>query len=78
MEEQICLVIKAPSSKYDDFKISCQLSWTILDLKLHICKEYPSKPVREITSLMFADLSIYKILPILMFYIFLLLTFPEH
>ncbi|KAH9407313.1 Homocysteine-responsive endoplasmic reticulum-resident ubiquitin-like domain member 1 protein [Tyrophagus putrescentiae] len=38
------LIIKAPSSKYEDFKISCQLSWTIFELKTHISEEYPSKP----------------------------------
>ena len=41
------LIIKAPSSKYEDFKISCQLSWTIFELKTHISEEYPSKPVRD-------------------------------
>jgi len=42
--DEISLIIKAPNQKYDDLTVKCQLSWTILDLKNYLCKEYPSKP----------------------------------
>ena len=43
--EKICLVIKAPNQKFEDLKINCDLSWTILKLKIYLLNEYPSKPV---------------------------------
>lgn len=45
MLEDICLVIKAANQKYDDVKVDCQLSWSILDLKNYLSINYPSKPV---------------------------------
>lgn len=45
MENNLCIVIKAPNQKYDDLKVKCEPTWTILDLKKHLSTEYPSKPV---------------------------------
>ena len=47
MMDEINLTIKAPNQKYDDIKINCNRSWTILDLKKYLQTEYPSKPVRN-------------------------------
>ncbi|OTF75071.1 hypothetical protein BLA29_008746, partial [Euroglyphus maynei] len=44
MVEDVCLVIKAANQKYEDIKVDCKLSWSILDLKNHLSINYPSKP----------------------------------
>ncbi|CAG2182040.1 unnamed protein product, partial [Oppiella nova] len=38
------IVVKAPNQKCDDQTITCQLEWTVLSLKSHLSRVYPSKP----------------------------------
>ena len=44
--EEVCLVIRAPNKKVEDFEVKCKLSWTLHKLKDHLLKNYPTKPVR--------------------------------
>ena len=44
--EEVCLVIRAPNKKVEDFEVKCNLSWTLHQLKDHLVKNYPTKPVR--------------------------------
>ncbi|KAH9419427.1 response to unfolded protein [Dermatophagoides pteronyssinus] len=55
MIEDICLVIKAANQKYDDVKVDCQLSWSILDLKNYLSINYPSKPKITDQRIIYSD-----------------------
>ena len=41
----VTLVVKAPSQKFADQTIECDLGWTIRKLKKHLSRVYPNKPV---------------------------------
>ena len=41
----LTLIVKAANQKSPDFRIECESNWSIEDLKLHLSKNYPAKPV---------------------------------
>lgn len=47
MDTKIDLVIKAASQKIDDFKIECDLNWTVKQLKKYLSENYPTKPLEH-------------------------------
>jgi hypothetical protein len=49
-ESKITLIIKAANLKTLDFKIECQQNWSVMQLKLHLSENYPTKPVSTIKN----------------------------
>jgi hypothetical protein len=47
MENKVDLVIKAANQTFDDFKIECDLNWTVHKLKKYISENYPTKPIEH-------------------------------
>lgn len=45
-KETISVVIKTPNQLHDDQTIeNVNINWTVKDLKTHLARNYPSKPV---------------------------------
>lgn len=42
------IVIKAPNQNVEDHVVPCNLDWTVQNLKDHLSKAYPNKPVNII------------------------------
>lgn len=43
--EPVRLTLKSPSSQFKDLEIEASLSWSIRQLKTHVSKTHPAKPV---------------------------------
>lgn len=54
LDVPVTLVIRAPNQKYDDQTINCFLNWTVEQLKTHISKVYPSKPLSRDQRLVYS------------------------
>lgn len=46
MDSPVTLVVKTPNQKIQDLQIDCALEWTVKQLKRHLSRVYPTKPVR--------------------------------
>ncbi|CAH8461329.1 unnamed protein product [Dicrocoelium dendriticum] len=44
LSEDITLIVKSPNDKTPNHVVSCQLSWTVRELKAHLCSTHPSHP----------------------------------
>lgn len=55
----VLLVIKSPTQHVEDFKLNCQLTWTIGQVKDEITNMYPSNPKKEHQKLIYGG----KLLP---------------
>ena len=45
-DSPVTLVVKTPNQKVDDLRIDCALEWSVEQLKRHLSRVYPTKPVR--------------------------------
>lgn len=54
LDVPVTLVIRAPNQKYDDQTINCFLNWTVEQLKTHLSKVYPSKPLSRDQRLVYS------------------------
>ena len=50
-DSPVTLVVKTPNQKIDDLRIDCALEWSVEQLKRHLSRVYPTKPVRFWTSI---------------------------
>ena len=56
-DSPVTLVVKTPNQKVDDLRIDCALEWSVEQLKRHLSRVYPTKPVRSwVPSLCFGFL----------------------
>jgi hypothetical protein len=46
-EKQIVLMVKAANLKHPDFRLDCDLNWSVRQIKLHLSEHYPAKPVTK-------------------------------
>jgi len=44
------LIIKAANGTVEDFPIEVPADWTVLELKRHLQRNYPTKPVSSLAS----------------------------
>lgn len=44
-DSPVTLVVKTPNQKVDDLRIDCALEWSVEQLKRHLSRVYPTKPV---------------------------------